>query len=93
MTWSTVAQKYDQQRKEEQRARDAAGRFAPATNPFVKDARGHRNLTAIHRLLRTNPALGKRLCQEAGEVWESWADTRPHIQSDLGRDLSLGHRS
>ena len=87
--WTTAGEKLKQQRAEQQR--NAEGRFAStASNPFEKDRRGHRNVSAINRMMRTNPSLAKRLCEQAGQRWTDWADCRPHVQGDLGRDLSLG---
>ncbi len=56
---------------------DLSGNIPEGGNPFKKDAKGNRNVTAISALVRNDPDRAKRLCQEAGERWSEWASSNP----------------
>lgn len=46
-------------------------------NPFKKDAKGERNLSAISALVKTDPEKARRLAKEAGENPDLWIDNHP----------------
>jgi hypothetical protein len=45
---------------------------AVASNPFVKDAKGSLNPTAISTLVKNDPSRAARLCREAGQKPSDW---------------------
>ncbi|MER8511681.1 hypothetical protein NKH47_01825 [Mesorhizobium sp. M1060] len=47
-------------------------------NPFKRDAKGERNLTAISALVKSDPERAKRLCKDAGENPDSWFPSNPN---------------
>jgi hypothetical protein len=46
-------------------------------NPFKKDARGERNVTAIAALVKSDPERAKRMAREAGENPDLWMPNNP----------------
>jgi hypothetical protein len=47
-------------------------------NPFKRDAKGERNLTAISALVKSDPARAKQLCRDAGENPAAWFPENPY---------------
>lgn len=47
-------------------------------NPFLKDATGNRNLTAISALVKRDPERAKRMAREAGENPDVWMPNNPY---------------
>lgn len=56
---------------------DLSGKADLGPNPFVKDARGKRNLTAISTLIKTDLPRATRLAKEAGENISVWTSKNP----------------
>lgn len=48
-----------------------------ADNPFKRDAKGERNLTAISALVKSDPEKAKRFAREAGENPDVWMPNNP----------------
>jgi hypothetical protein len=46
-------------------------------NPFKRDAKGQRNVTAISALVKSDPERAKRLAREAGENPDQWMPNNP----------------
>ena len=57
----------------ELRARQQAKDVRSAPNPFRPDANGKRNLTAMSRLIKEQPARARELCEAAGDNWRTYA--------------------
>ncbi len=62
-----------------ERRRSAPPPPSPARtgNPFQKNAKGERNVTAIMAAIKANPARARRLCQEAREPLSKWFPNNP----------------
>lgn len=53
------------------------GGNAGGANPFIRDANGNHNLTAISSLVKSDPERAKRLAREAGENPDIWMPNNP----------------
>lgn len=53
------------------------GGVQTADNPFKRDAKGDRNLTAISALVKSDPEKAKRFAREAGENPDAWMPNNP----------------
>lgn len=54
-----------------------AGGHASGANPFKKDAKGDRDLSAMMALVKSDPERARRMIKEVGENPDAWLGTNP----------------